>query len=498
MLREPIAAIATSPGRGAVGVVRVSGSADAIATVLVALTSTNSSTTGQKASKFAVSEPAGQPDAPQSGAGSQSLAQAKPSAQTLGFAPRRATLCALHAADGTPIDSGLVIHFPAPHSYTGEDVLELQAHGGPVVLSLLLAHCLQASAPFGGRAARPGEFTERAFLNNKLDLAQAEAVADLIDASTEQAAKSASRSLAGAFSAQVTALLKDLIELRMLVEATLDFPEEEIEHLGRGKAKQRLDALLQQVEHLGRQAQQGSLLREGVRLVIAGQPNVGKSSLLNALAGLEVAIVTPIAGTTRDRVEHAIAIDGIPIHVIDTAGLRDTSDQVERIGIERTWDAVQSADVVLHLRDLCRQSDNIAQAADAQIAAQLPANVPRLLVWNKADQIDLARPNGSGGLAVSAKTGQGLDGLRQAIVAAAGKQSTSGEGVFMARARHVHALKDCVAQLQSAQNGLAGQLQLDLVAEDLRIAQERLGQITGAFSADELLGEIFSRFCIGK
>ncbi len=463
---DPIVAIATSPGRGAVGIVRVSGSRASIDSILIALSPIDSVTKGEFYSKKA------------------------------DLKPRVATLMPFLAGDGSEIDRGLAIHFPAPRSYTGEDVLELQAHGGPVVLQLLLDRCMEAGAALGIRAARPGEFTERAFLNDKLDLAQAEAVADLIDASTVQAARSASRSLSGALSEQVHTLLRDLVNLRMLVEATLDFPEEEIEHLSTGKAVEQLASLLSRTQSLGFKAQQGSLLREGLRLVIAGRPNVGKSSLLNALAGAEVAIVTPIAGTTRDKIEHAISFHGVPVHVVDTAGLRDTVDEVERIGIERAWAAVRSADAVIMLRDLSARGDSRVSVQDAQIANELPSGIPVIEVWNKSDTVDAV--DWPSGLVISAATGVGLAALRDAVLTTVGYATGAQEGVFMARARHVQALKRCVDHLLSAQRALAAATTLDLVAEDLRLAQIELGAITGEFSADALLGEIFSRFCIGK
>ena len=453
---DPIAAIATAPGRGAVGIVRVSGRD--LSVVISALCGK-------------------------------------------GLAPRQATYLPLLDSLKQPIDHGLAIHFPSPQSYTGEDVLELQAHGGTVVLQMLLARCLEAGAAIGLRVAEPGEFTERAFLNDKLDLAQAEAVSDLIDASTEAAARSASRSLSGAFSAEIHTLRDGLIRLRMLVEATLDFPEEEIDFLQQADAAGQLDRLTAQLTRVMRQTRQGVLLREGIKVVIAGQPNVGKSSLLNALAGAELAIVTPIAGTTRDKVSQTIQIEGVPIHVIDTAGLRDTSDEIERIGIARTWYEIVGADALLFLHDLTRVGESEFEAADADIARRLPPellNGERVLhVFNK---LDAAPPTAqaSQGLAISATTGAGLDALRQALLQRAG-WSAGAEGVYTARTRHVQALGRAEVNLKSA----AAQLQhvpaaLDLLAEDLRLAQHALGEITGEFSADDLLGEIFSRFCIGK
>ncbi len=410
---------------------------------------------------------------------------------------RQATYLPFLDATGRAIDKGLAIYFPAPHSYTGEDVLELQAHGGPVVLQLLLARCLQALPAL--RVAQPGEFTERAFLNDKIDLAQAEAIADLIDASTETAARSAARSMSGEFSAAVNTLLSQLIHLRMLVEATLDFPEEDIDFLQKADAQGQLERLHATLAGVMRKAQQGSILREGIKVVIAGQPNAGKSSLLNALAGAELAIVTPVAGTTRDKVSQLIQIDGVPLHVVDTAGLREALDEVEKIGIERAWDEIQSADAVLFLHDLTQQSAMDYIAADARIqaslASMLPQKTPIIDVWNKSDA---APPPGSAGVVISARTGHGLQALREQLLRAVGWQSAP-EGVFMARERHVRALAEVDEQLGRA----SSQLQLpspalDLLAEDLRQAQLHLSDITGQFTPDDLLGEIFSKFCIGK
>ena len=411
--------------------------------------------------------------------------------------PRMATYLPFLDAQGSAIDKGLAIHFPAPHSYTGEDVLELQAHGGPVVLQLLLARCLQALPAL--RVAQPGEFTERAFLNDKIDLTQAEAIADLIDASTETAARSAARSMSGEFSNAVNMLLSQLINLRMLVEATLDFPEEDIDFLQKADAQgqlQRLQATLASVMH---KAQQGTILREGIKVVIAGQPNAGKSSLLNALAGAELAIVTPIAGTTRDKVSQLIQIDGVPLHVVDTAGLREALDEVEKIGVERAWAEIQSADAVLFLHDLTQQGAMDYIAADARIQAaltvKLPPKTPIIDVWNKSDA---AHPPGSAGVVISAKTGHGLQALREQLLHTVGWQSAP-EGVFMARERHVHALAKVDEQLVQASSQLQSPCPaLDLLAEDLRQAQRHLSDITGQFTPDDLLGEIFSKFCIGK
>ena len=464
--QDPIVAIATAPGRGAVGIVRVSGRGlEALIDALV----------GRK------------------------------------LVPRSAHYSALRDARGEAIDQGLAIHFPAPHSYTGEDVLELQAHGGPVVLQLLLARCLEAAAEIDVatqrprlphlRLAQPGEFTQRAFLNGKLDLAQAEAVADLIDAGTEAAARSATRSLGGAFSREIEQLATRIVELRTLVEATLDFPEEEIDFLERADARGRLAAIVAALAAVLDRTRQGALLREGMTVVLAGQPNVGKSSLLNALAGAELAIVTPIAGTTRDKIGQTIQIEGVPVHVTDTAGLRelgDAHDEIERIGISRSWGEIEAADAVIFLHDLTRRAGADYEAADAAIAARLHLNDARrvLHVHNKSD----AAPNAdtAQGLRLSARTGEGLAALRSALLERAGWHA-SPEGVFIARTRHVLALQRTATHLELAQ-GLAARADaaLDLLAEELRLAHQALGEITGAFTADDLLGEIFGHFCIGK
>ena len=469
---DPIAAIATAPGRGAVGIVRVSG--HGLAPFVQAL-----------------------------------LGRA--------LRPREAHYLPFPDAQGQPIDRGLALFFPAPHSYTGEDVLELQAHGGPVVLQLLLARCLEAAqGPAGAagaaasvlphlRLAAPGEFTERAFLNGKIDLAQAEAIADLIDASTAAAARSAGRSLSGAFSEEIHGLRDALVHLRMLVEATLDFPEEEIDFLRKADARGQLSKLQHRLATVMQRAQQGALLREGIKAVIAGQPNAGKSSLLNALAGAELAIVTPIAGTTRDKVQQTIQIEGVPLHVIDTAGLRDSSDEVEKIGIARAWEEIAAADAVLFLHDLTRQNQPDYVAADAAIAQTLaermPPGVPVIDVWNKTDAAPGVQPGSAPGheaVRLSARTGEGLDTLRRLLLEAAGWQPAA-EGLYIARARHTEALRAVDAHLMEA----AAQLEssgpaLDLLAEELRLAQNALGAITGEFGADDLLGVIFSSFCIGK
>jgi len=466
--RDPIVAIATASGRGAIGIVRLSG--QGLAALATALCGRD-------------------------------------------LEPRHATLVSFLDRQGATIDRGLAIHFPAPHSYTGEDVLELQAHGGPIVMQLLLARCLEAAAESDGEAAgprlprlrlaRPGEFTERAFLNDKLDLAQAEAVADLIDASTEAAARSAARSLDGAFSREIGLLAEKIVELRLLVEATLDFPEEEIEFLERAGARRGLAEAKTQIAAVLATARQGALLSEGMRVVLAGQPNVGKSSLLNALAGAELAIVTDIPGTTRDKVGETIQIEGVPVHVTDTAGLREAGDAVEAIGVARSWSAIGEADAVVWLRDLTRIGEAAYDAGEASIAERLAAAVAAgrtLEVFNKTDaatpeQIAAQDPNA---LVVSATTGAGLGRLRAALLARAGWQA-AGEGVFHARARHVDALQRAGLHLDAAEaHAEAGDQALELVAEELRAAHDALGEITGTFTADDLLGAIFSRFCIGK
>lgn len=462
---DPIIAIATASGRGAVGIVRVSG--PQMVSLIAAICGRN-------------------------------------------LKPREATYLPFRDAEGEPIDHGLAIHFPAPNSFTGEDVLELQAHGGTVVLQLLLARCLEAAAEFdletaqprlaGLRVAEPGEFSQRAFLNGKIDLAQAEAIADLIDASTEAAARSAGRSLSGAFSKEIHTLLDALVRLRMLVEATLDFPDEEIDFLQEADAVGQLASLKSQLGAVQQRARQGALLREGIKVVIAGQPNAGKSSLLNALAGAELAIVSSVAGTTRDVVSQTIQIHGVPLHVVDTAGLRDSIDEVEQIGIARAWGQIEDADALLFLHDLTRTPSPDYAEADAEIsrilATKLPASVPVIDVWSKLDAVPSALA--SSGISISARTGFGIEMLRTRLLEVAGWQSVP-EGVYLARARHVQALSRVEEHIDAAAEHLAARAQsLDLLAEELRLAQNALNEITGEFGADDLLGVIFSRFCIGK
>lgn len=442
---DTIAAVATAPGRGGIGVVRVSGyGLEDFANAIV-----------------------GKP-----------------------LHPRFASLSNFYDQDGSVIDQGIALYFPAPHSFTGEDVLELQGHGGNAVMQRLLKRCLA----LGARLAEPGEFTKRAFINDKLDLAQAESVADLIDAASEEAAKSAVRSLQGEFSHAVQEVVGRLIDLRMLVEACIDFPDEDIDFLQAADAAGKLAHIRSQLQSLLAKARQGSLLREGVHVVLVGQPNVGKSSLLNQLAGDEVAIVTAIAGTTRDTVREEIEIQGVPFHIIDTAGLRDTSCEVEQIGIARTWAAVGKASLALLLLD----SREGVSPQDEAILGRLPPTLPVLRIYNKIDLVPresgMEQEEGVTRIYVSAKNGAGMDLLRQSLLRLAGWKQT-GEGAFMARERHLRALEQARFNLESAAENWH---QLEFFAEELKLAQNALNSITGEFGADDLLGEIFSRFCIGK
>ena len=451
--RDPIVAIATAPGRGGIGIVRLSG--ENLSPVIEAIL-------------------------------------ARPALE-----PRHATFTRFVDAAGQTIDEGIALHFPAPHSYTGESVLELQGHGGAVVLRVLLARCLEVGQAIGLRIAEPGEFTKRAFLNDRLDLAQAEAVADLIDASTETAARSAARSLIGDFSQAITSLVEALIELRTLVEATLDFPEEEIDFLEASDARGRLAAIDAQLADVLARSRQGALLREGLHVVLVGSPNVGKSSLLNALAGADVAIVTPIPGTTRDRIAQDIQVGGIPLAIVDTAGLRATADEVERLGIQRTLDAIAEADVVLHLVDATHPAADVEVMQQVRVHAR--RGVPVLTVANKIDLTGERAGVDGDRVALSARTGAGLEALRAELLRIAGWSEATGESVFLARARHVQALRAAQDHLAIAKEHAAqGDRQLDLFAEELRLAAQSLGEITGEFTADDLLSRIFSRFCIGK
>lgn len=442
---DVIAAVATAAGRAGIGIVRVSG------TNLDALVS--------------------------------GLLDRTPAA-------RVATRATFRSAAGEPLDDGIALFFPAPASYTGEDVLELQGHGGPVVLQLILRRCLE----LGARLAEPGEFSRRAYLNDKVDLAQAEGVADLIDAATEAAARCALRSLRGEFSERIRGFCQELVELRVLVEATLDFPEEDVDPLNREDARARLAQLEDQIGRALSLGRQGSVLRSGLQVVLAGRPNVGKSSLLNRLAGEDLAIVTEIPGTTRDAVRQTIQIDGVPMNIIDTAGLRETDDAVEEIGIARAWEAIGRADVMLLVVD-AREG---ITAADGAITERLPAWLTPVTVFNKIDlsgDSPRAEEERHGWrVHVSARTGAGVEGLRKTLLKLAGWQPEGGD-VFMARERHLVALQRAAAALERATSAAA---RTEIFAEELRLAQRELGSITGEVSADDLLGEIFSRFCVGK
>lgn len=442
---ETIAAIATASGAGGIGVVRVSGPLSKTIAV-----------------------------------------------EILGHcpAPRHAAYLDFKQANGDLIDRGIAIFYPNPHSYTGEDVLELQAHGGTALMQILLARCIA----LGARQAEPGEFTRRAYLNDKMDLAQAEAVADVINAATVEAAKSAVRSLSGEFSQRINTLLLKLIDLRMYVEACLDFPEEEIDFITQGRVGEKLAAIIAELSSVFAKAKQGSLLREGINVVLVGQPNVGKSSLMNQLAGEEVAIVTSIAGTTRDTIKNAIQINGVPLHIIDTAGLRETDDEVEKFGIARTWRATETANIALLLIDAAH---GITET-EKSILDRLPQGIAKIWVHNKIDvskePAKIEEKDQATHIFISAKTGVGVDLLKSQLLKLAGYQNNS-EGVFMARARHLQALTEVDAHLQLAASQIDS---AELVAEELRLAQEALSSITGEFTPDDLLGEIFSKFCIGK
>ena len=453
MNTDTIVAQATPPGRGGVGILRVSG-----------------------------------PKA-------QDVAKA-----VLGILPkpRYAHYLPFLASDGTTLDEGIALFFPNPHSFTGEDVLELQGHGGPVILDLLLKRILDIPSV---RIARPGEFSERAFLNDKLDLAQAEAIADLIDASSEQAAKSALSSLQGVFSKKINTLVEALIHLRIFTEAAIDFPEEEIDFLSDGKIAAELEQVIQRLNEVRQEAKQGSLLREGMKVVIAGRPNAGKSSLLNALAGRDAAIVTDIAGTTRDVLREHIHIDGMPLHIIDTAGLREASDEVERIGIERAWQEIDQADRVLFMVDSTTTNETNPEKLWPEFIERLPKNIPVTVIRNKADltgePLGYSEQNGYCLIQLSARTGEGITLLRDHLKQVMGFTSST-EGGFLARRRHLQALEKAAEHLNNGQYQLNTFHAGELLAEELRLAQEALSEITGEFTSDDLLGRIFSSFCIGK
>ena len=447
MANEAIAAIATPPGRGGIGVVRISGPhLDSLLHAVVNVEVT----------------------------------------------PRRATRVDFLNSQGRVIDQGLVLYFPAPNSYTGEDVVELQGHGGPVIMQLVLDRCIE----LGARVAQPGEFTRRAYLNDKLDLAQAESVADLINASTAEAARCALRSLQGDFSRRIDSLVERLTEIRMLVEAALDFPEEDVELLEQAAAEAQLEQARQDLTQILEASRQGSLLRDGVYMVLAGLPNVGKSSLLNRLAGADLAIVTAYPGTTRDLIRETISIHGVPVHVIDTAGLRAPQDEAEKLGISKTWEAISHANLVLWVSDATRPESGLI---DSALAQRLPGGVLRIQAVNKIDltgaQAGLQTGADACTVMLSAKTGAGLEILETAVLDAAGYGGSDGEGLFMARARHLHALQAAAGHLANAATQTGA---LDLFAEELRQAQRALAGITGEVSADDLLGKIFSNFCIGK
>ncbi|WP_123422554.1 tRNA uridine-5-carboxymethylaminomethyl(34) synthesis GTPase MnmE [Gallaecimonas pentaromativorans] len=448
-MSETIAAIATATGRGGVGIIRISG--------------------------------------PKAASVAKARLGALPKARYAQYGPFMDT-------DGTVLDQGIALYFPGPNSFTGEDVLELQGHGGPVILDLLLRAIL---AEPGVRLARPGEFSERAFLNDKLDLAQAEAIADLIEASSEQAARSAVHSLQGEFSARINALVESLIHLRIYVEAAIDFPEEEIDFLSDGKVAGDLAAIREDLAAVKASARQGSLLRDGMRVVIAGRPNAGKSSLLNALAGREAAIVTDIAGTTRDVLREHIHIDGMPLHIIDTAGLRDTGDAVEKIGIERAWAEIEKADRVLFMVDALDTDATDPHAIWPDFVDRLPAGLGITVVRNKVELTGEQAGFENGILRLSAKTGAGVEALREHLKALMGFEGTS-EGSFLARRRHLDALDSAQQHLDVGEEQLHGFAAGEILAEELRLAQMALSEITGEFSSDDLLGRIFSSFCIGK
>jgi len=447
-----IAAIATPPGRGGIGIVRVSGKDLKPLTLRI---------TGGI------------------------------------LKPRYASLSEFFDETGQIIDQGIALYFDAPHSYTGEDVLELQGHGGSAVMNLLLASCVSG----GARLAQPGEFTLRAFLNNKMDLAQAESVADLIDASTQEAARSAMRSLNGEFSSAIHGLVQALTDVRTVVEAWLDFPEEEVGSVAHSDIRARLKDIQSRLEQVLSSAQRGSLLREGLSIALVGKPNVGKSSLLNQLAGEEAAIVTEMPGTTRDTILRSIEIEGVPLHLVDTAGLRETDDVVERIGIARTRSAIEKAGLAVLLVDIREGFTH----EDQVIADSLPAGLPRIYVYNKIDLLEKfpeiqprRNPLGEREIYLSAKTGAGIESLRRALLDMAGWNAQTGEGIFMARRRHLVAIAEAADHLNCSGHLAEYGDRLELLAEELRLAQRSLSSITGEFSADDLLGEIFSSFCIGK
>ena len=453
MTTDTIVAQATAPGRGGVGIIRVSGPlAEQVALEI----------TGKK------------------------------------LRPRYAEYLPFKNQEGVELDQGIALFFPNPHSFTGEDVLELQGHGGPVVIDMLIKRILTIP---GIRPARPGEFSERAFLNDKMDLTQAEAIADLIDASSEEAAKSALKSLQGQFSKRINTLVESVIHLRIYVEAAIDFPEEEIDFLADGKVAGDLEAIIDNLAAVRKEANQGAIMREGMKVVIAGRPNAGKSSLLNALSGKESAIVTDIAGTTRDVLREHIHIDGMPLHIIDTAGLREASDEVERIGIERAWDEINQADRVLFMVDGTTTDATDPKEIWPDFVDRLPNHIGMTVIRNKVDQtgetLGITENENAMLIRLSAKTGAGIDELREHLKQCMGFSGNQ-EGGFMARRRHLDALERAAEHLLTGKEQLEGYMAGEILAEELRLAQQHLNEITGEFSSDDLLGRIFSSFCIGK
>lgn len=453
MNNDTIVAQATAPGRGGVGIIRVS---------------------GPLANDIAIQV-----------AGRE-------------LKPRKAEYLPFLDDSGKQLDQGIALYFPNPHSFTGEDVLELQGHGGPVVMDMLIKRILKIP---GMRPARPGEFSERAFLNDKMDLTQAEAIADLIDASSEEAAKSALQSLQGEFSKKIATLVESLIHLRIYVEAAIDFPEEEIDFLADGKVSTDLQTIIDNLQAVRAEANQGAIMREGMKVVIAGRPNAGKSSLLNALSGKDSAIVTDIAGTTRDVLREHIHIDGMPLHIIDTAGLREASDEVERIGIERAWEEIEQADRVLFMVDGTTTTATDPHEIWPDFIDRLPQSIGTTVIRNKVDQtqeaLGICHVNDPTLIRLSAKTGEGVDALRLHLKECMGF-SGSNEGGFMARRRHLDALDKAAEHLNIGQQQLEGYMAGEILAEELRITQQHLNEITGEFSSDDLLGRIFTSFCIGK
>ena len=450
---DTIVAQATPPGRGGIGIIRVSGPKASLVAQVVA---------GRD------------------------------------LRPRYAEYLPFKNEDGTALDQGIALFFKGPNSFTGEDVLELQGHGGPVLMDMLIRRILTID---GIRPARPGEFSERAFMNDKLDLAQAEAIADLIDASSEEAAKSAFKSLQGAFSQKVNTLVEALIHLRIYVEAAIDFPEEEIDFLSDGKVSNDLNHIMDALANVRKEANQGAIMREGMKVVIAGRPNAGKSSLLNALSGKDSAIVTDIAGTTRDVLREHIHIDGMPLHIIDTAGLREASDEVERIGIERAWEEIKQADRVLFMVDATTSADTDPKAIWPDFIERLPENLGITVIRNKVELVNepagLCETSDPTVIRLSARTGEGVDALRQHLKECMGFAGTT-EGGFMARRRHLDALERAAEHLNIGKTQLEGFMAGEILAEELRLAQQHLSEITGEFTSDDLLGRIFTSFCIGK